>query len=531
MDYSFFSLFTSTGANINSGEILKLAEDSFVTDEKKLLFVAHFNKFLSKIVQKHKGLIDFLYYNHNAGSQWIRNSDKKVFDFASDFFDNVEQHTVINIISENELLVELRRNKILPFGSGIFHFCLIGIHYFVLFKRFNLNISRIIQGINDLLIKIHLIEQSHLRLKQLQDRVGKLEHDLIKKERELVLTERSLKRRVYDIHNLLEVSNDLYSILNLKQLINSALLTIVGQIRCHKAYAILYDMNQRRYSRIFTKGLDPIEMANLELEVDHVLVNHFAKNPRPLRVEKIKEHEKLKEYCEFLEKLQIEVIAPIFHSERVQGFIGSGALLNGEKFGKSELEIFAILVNMISISVSNAQTYEEVKNLSLTDAMTNLNNYRYFEDRLKEEINRARRNSTNVSLLMLDIDYFKNYNDTLGHQAGDEALRAIGRILKGSVREEDIVNRYGGEEFCIILPNIDKKVIPVLGERIRRKIEEYPFYKEYVQPGGRITVSLGGASFDDDAESFEELVYKADQALYKSKNSGRNKLILYNQEM
>ena len=156
--------------------------------------------------------------------------------------------------------------------------------------------------------------------------------------------------------------------------------------------------------------------------------------------------------------------------------------------------------------------------------MTNLHNYRYFEDRLKEEINRASRHNKKVSLMMLDIDHFKNYNDTLGHQAGDEVLRMIGKFLKISIRDEDIVARYGGEEFCIILPGIEKNGITILGERVRKKIESEKFFKEEVQPGGRVTISIGISTFPDDAKNYSGLVEKADKALYQAKNSGRNQI-------
>ena len=112
--------------------------------------------------------------------------------------------------------------------------------------------------------------------------------------------------------------------------------------------------------------------------------------------------------------------------------------------------------------------------------MTNLHNYRDFTIRLKEELNRARRNNTKVSLLILDIDHFKNYNDTLGHQAGDEALRVLGKVIKSTVRDEDVVSRYGGEEFCIILPGSSKESMKKLGERVRQQVEVHKFYKEKV---------------------------------------------------
>lgn len=392
---------------------------------------------------------------------------------------------------------------------------------------------------NDLLLNknTHLMEliikELQVKTKALQtideqqQQAQSVKKDLLKSQAHATQMERLLKKRAYEIHNLIEISNELYSILNFDQLINSALLTLVGQLSCQRTFAMLYNPAQRKYSQNFSKGFKVDALENLSIEIDHPLIPHLLKKTQPLLLSELPKSPKLRSLSKKLKALEIEVIAPLLHRDRLSGIIGCGAKLYEGAFDDADIQILSILVNIISISISNSRMYEDVKQMSFTDAMTNLNNYRYFETRLIEEINRCRRNKTAVSLLMLDIDEFKNYNDELGHQAGDEALRTVGWILKNTVRDGDIVNRYGGEEFAIILPGMEKDLILILADRIRSKVEEYPFFKEHVQPGGSLTVSLGGATYPDDAEDFETLVQKADQALYYSKRNGKNRCSIY----
>ena len=128
------------------------------------------------------------------------------------------------------------------------------------------------------------------------------------------------------------------------------------------------------------------------------------------------------------------------------------------------------------------------------------------------------------------FNYFKNFNDTLGHQAGDNVLRTLGKILKETARENDIVARYGGEEFAVILPAVDQEGAMVLAERIRENVEKTVFEGEHVQPKGKLTVSIGEASLIN-STSFEKLIRKADLALYAAKESGRNQVQSYKPEM
>jgi diguanylate cyclase (GGDEF)-like protein len=354
-----------------------------------------------------------------------------------------------------------------------------------------------------------------------------LQTHLAEKERSLQIAERAVKRKVYDLHNLVEASNEIYSILDFKQLINSALLTIIGQIGVQSAFSLMYDSTGHAFDRFFQKGFREKEIKGLKFNTESPTAQYFLNHETPVFLNELDKEARDTKFIEKLKKLKISIVAPIIHSERLQGIIAIGEKLYGRDFTQTDFELFHVLVNIISISIGNALNYEEVKNLSLTDGMTNLHNYRYFTIRLKEELNRARRNNTKVSLLILDIDHFKNYNDTLGHQAGDEALRVLGKVIKSTVRDEDVVSRYGGEEFCIILPGSSKESMKKLGERVRQQVEVHKFYKEKVQPLGRITISLGGATFPDEADNSDLLIQRSDEALYFAKNMGRNQLRLY----
>jgi len=151
--------------------------------------------------------------------------------------------------------------------------------------------------------------------------------------------------------------------------------------------------------------------------------------------------------------------------------------------------------------------------LAVRDGLTGLFNRRYFNELINLEVNRTKRSPTALSLLMLDIDNFKNYNDTEGHQAGDALLQGVAKIFKNSVRAVDMVCRYGGEEFAIILPQTDKKSSQIIAERIR--VQVGLFFPT--------TISIGIAALPDDAKEAEQLIEKADNALYQAKESGKNK--------
>ncbi|HRY29108.1 MAG TPA: GGDEF domain-containing protein [Elusimicrobiota bacterium] len=162
---------------------------------------------------------------------------------------------------------------------------------------------------------------------------------------------------------------------------------------------------------------------------------------------------------------------------------------------------------------------------TITDSLTGLHNFRYFQVQLKEEISRAARYKSGFALLIVDIDHFKHYNDTNGHQMGNEILKQVAATLKDTLRPEDFIARYGGEEFVVLLPETGRNNAAVAAQRLREAVEQAEFAGGQTQPLGRVTISLGGAVYPSDAAAAARLVEKADRALYAAKKAGRNRAV------
>ena len=165
------------------------------------------------------------------------------------------------------------------------------------------------------------------------------------------------------------------------------------------------------------------------------------------------------------------------------------------------------------------ETRDELEKLSITDGLTGLANRRFLVQRLNEEALRFRRTKNEFSILMADVDHFKQYNDTFGHPAGDEVLKKVARILHANAREVDCVARYGGEEFCIMLPETSATGAMIVAERICARVAEAEF------PGQKITLSLGVASLPANGDTPDAVIAAADEALYKAKREGRNRVV------
>jgi diguanylate cyclase (GGDEF)-like protein len=162
--------------------------------------------------------------------------------------------------------------------------------------------------------------------------------------------------------------------------------------------------------------------------------------------------------------------------------------------------------------------------LAITDGLTGLHNHRHFQERLALEVERSVRTGIPSTLLMMDVDHFKRYNDRNGHPAGDEVLRGLARLLAEGRRANDVVARYGGEEFAILLIDVRQSQGVEIAERLLERIRNEPFAHRDAQPGGRVTVSIGVGSCPDDARFPQALVNAADAALYRAKREGRDRV-------
>ncbi len=332
------------------------------------------------------------------------------------------------------------------------------------------------------------------------------------------------ERKIYDLRNLIGLGISLSSNLNFESLVESILYSCIGQMLVDKVAILLQeDIDAESFYIHMSKGFDD-EYYKTEtiLSEESLLVQYLTQNSSPVAYNTLMEESILVEDLNRIGMLSPRLLIPLKSKDTLNGIIILGEKLTGEDFIESEMEFLMELGKFAAIAVDNSRLYL----MATLDRMTRLYIHHYFQERLLEEMKRSRRNETPLCLIMSDIDHFKKFNDTYGHQQGDIVLKEVAQIFKNQVRSIDIPARYGGEEFAIILPETELIDAIAIARRLRKCIEEYEFSGQ--KDPLHVTISLGVALYDPDRDKEKkDLIERTDSALYKAKDSGRNRVVAH----
>ncbi len=276
------------------------------------------------------------------------------------------------------------------------------------------------------------------------------------------------------------------------------------------------------------KGIGDTVHEKLAIPKGEGIAGKVAVFGEPFLVKNLEEDPRFKQKNRQHYKTPSFLSVPLKIEERIIGVLNLSDKTTGEVFDDEDLKLMQTFATHAAIILDRKSLYnqtEELKRLSITDPLTGLLNRRYLEDRLEEELARSKRYGRNMCLLMVDLDGFKFYNDTYGHLAGDKILKRVAEVIMKSVRTMDVVSRYGGDEFIVILPETDVALAIKIAERLNSDIakEALPTEKSIPQPISFITASIGIVSYPQHGETTAQLLENVDKAMYCAKHEGKNK--------
>ncbi len=334
----------------------------------------------------------------------------------------------------------------------------------------------------------------------------------------------NLRKKINDLKILYEISQTISAILDYKELMSKIMDVTVKVLEAEKGSIMLFDDESEMLTIEASYGLPTDIKRDTFINPNKGIVAWVLRTGKPLLI-----YDTMKEAgFEKMKGRKVEsgtlLSAPLKVKDKILGVINISKSIPNT-YTESDKELFTAIVLQAAIAIEKAILYR----LAITDGMTKLYIHRYFQQRFDEELARAIRYKKPLSLIMFDIDHFKNFNDTYGHQVGDKVLKIVARLIEKSIRDVDIAARYGGEEFAIILPEKDCEAAAIPAERIRKNIEDNEFYVEdKIVP---IRVSLGVSSYPEHSDNKAELIEFADTALYYSKETGRNRYTLFSPEI
>ncbi len=311
----------------------------------------------------------------------------------------------------------------------------------------------------------------------------------------------------------------------------SAILTHSKELlQAERASLWVFDETSNEISLKASAGFATIDFEASPTRLGEGISGRVLESERPLVVENLEKAGLAPAPAERNYRTKSFISYPITMGGRKIGVLNVADKESGGQFDNVDLSLLEIIGPQIAVALERAEWQERATQfqlMSITDPLTGLLNRRYLEERLTEELNRSQRYNYSMSCLMIDIDDFKNYNDQNGHQAGDVALKITAHALKATLRSADVACRYGGEEFCILLPQTTLTEAGVIAERMRQRVTEtdYPYGKS--QPLGIVSVSIGVSTFAKHIDTAESIIAAADRALYSAKRLGKNRIEFY----
>ncbi len=336
----------------------------------------------------------------------------------------------------------------------------------------------------------------------------------------------------YNTDIILEISRVIFSTLDpdsLLFLIVKKISEVLKDTRC----SLIHVDKHKKTGQILATSEDP-ELKNITIDLSkYPEIIKAIEDDQIVIIKDVGDSPLIKEFRENLISIGVQsiIVIPIHYTEGAMGILYLKTLRKGSQLSDQEIKTCRIIAGMASIALKNSHMFNIVKEensllekMAVTDGLTMLYNHRFFVRRLNEEFKRAKRYNTDISYLMIDIDDFKKVNDTYGHQKGDIVLQKIARVIKKSVRETDVVGRYGGEEFAVLLPHTNKEDAFNLAQRIRKAVRN--FKPDFFGEEALITVSVGVATFPENGvETVDDFIRRADDRLYQAKHKGKDVVV------
>jgi diguanylate cyclase (GGDEF)-like protein len=330
-----------------------------------------------------------------------------------------------------------------------------------------------------------------------------------------------------------EASHQFTTALSLDEVFNVLFQVIPKITPCSRQMAIIYNDEEKSAVVQRIEGIEQEIPQQFKFSLNNGLYSFVLKNRKLVYVPDFKQYEG--KYFRFVPNevrnpnVRSLIVFPVLDDEsRCRGLF-SVESNQPCQFTNEIQQILNTLIENASVAFTRALLYKKMEKLATTDGLTELNNHRQFQELLSQELQRSRRYNRMVSLLLMDIDHFKSFNDTYGHPVGDLVLKEIAACIRQSIRSNDIPARYGGEEFTVILPETNEQGGLTMAERIRSTIERHTIHSLNRQL--KVTVSIGCASYVASQIEQKDLIDRADKALYYSKEHGRNRVALYQDGM